>query len=199
MAFLRTSIVDRFGCAARRRWAAWCGVLAVLSAIGTGAFAQTPASAENQLKAVFLFNFAQFVKWPPRVFPEAQAPIVIGVLGDDPFGAYLDELVRGEKIGERPMVVRRFRRGEDLAECQILFVSRSEAGRLDQIVAQLKGRSLLTVGDVDGFARQGGMVRFATDSGKIQLRINMAAVQAADLTISSKLLAHATIVPPGKD
>lgn len=184
-----------------RRWraASWALLALALCVTGGAARGQTPISAENQLKAVFLFNFAQFLDWPASVFPEAKTPVLIGVLGDDPFGSYLDELVKGEKIGERPMVVRRFHRVEDVAGCQILFVSRSESGRLERILAALKGRSILTVGDVEGFASQGGMVRFVTEGGKIQLRINVAAAKAADLTISSKLLAHATILAPGKD
>lgn len=184
-----------------RRWrvASWALLALALCATGGVARAQTPISSENQLKAVFLFNFAQFLDWPANAFPESKSPIVIGVLGDDPFGSYLDDLVKGEKIGERPMVVRRFHRGEDVAGCQILFVSRSESGQLDRILTALKGRCILTVGDVEGFASQGGMVRFATEGGKIQLRINVTAAKAAELTISSKLLAHATILAPGKD
>ncbi len=184
-----------------RRWrTGWCALL-VLMLIATGgvARAQTPISQENQVKAVFLFKLVQFLDWPANAFPESKSPIVIGVLGDDPFGSYLDDLVKGEKIGERPMVVRRFHRVEDVAGCQILFVSRSESGQLNRIFAALKGRCILTVGDVEGFASQGGMVRFATEGGKIQLRINVTAAKAAELTISSKLLALATILAPGKD
>ena len=184
-----------------RRWrvASWALLALALGATSGVARAQTPISSENQLKAAFLFKLAQFLDWPANAFPESKSPIVIGVLGDDPFGSYLDDFVQGEKIGERPMVVQRFRRVEDVATCQILFVSRSEAVRLDKILGTLKGRCILTVGDVEGFASQGGMVRFATEGGKIQLRINVTAAKAAELTISSKLLAHATILAPGKD
>lgn len=201
MAFLKTIVAGRFWRAASRRCRAWSVALLLLAAARPEAPAQTPApvSAENQIKAVFLFNFAQFVEWPPRAFSDAQSPIVIGVLGDDPFGAYLDGLVQGEKIGQRSVIVRRFRRVEDATGCHILFISRSEAGQLERIVAQLKGRCVLTVGDVDGFARRGGIVRFSIENGKSQLRINVEAAKAAELTISSKLLAHAIIVSPGKD
>lgn len=201
MALLTRLVVGGSWRAAQWRCVVLCCMLTFPGATGAQAPAPPPPAitAENQLKAVFLFNFAQFVEWPARTFKEAKEPIVIGMLGDDPFGAYLDELVRDEKIGERPIIVRRYPRVEDVAACHILFISRSEAGQLDKILAQIKARSLLSVGDMDGFNRLGGMVRFATDGGKIQLRINVAAARAAELTISSKLLAHATIVPPGKD
>jgi len=161
--------------------------------------APSAANAEYQVKAVFLFNFAQFVTWPERAFDRPKSPLIIGVLGDDPFGAYLDEVVRGEKVGEREIVARRFRHVEDLSDCHILFVSRSEAGQLDKIIAQLKDRSVLSVSDLDTFNRQGGMVRLVTENSKIRMRINVEAAKAAGLEISSKLLRPATIVKAEKD
>lgn len=158
-----------------------------------------PISAEYQLKAVFLFNFAQFVEWPPRAFAKSNAPLIIAVLGDDPFGTYLDDLVRGEKVGERPLIVRRYPHGDEPADCHIIFICRSESRDLEKILAQLQGRSVLTVSDVDSFTRQGGMVRFVTENGKIRLRINVEAAKACDLTISSKILRPGTIASPGKD
>lgn len=178
---------------------AWFAGLGLLSTIATAATEQTGTSAEYQLKAVFLFNFAQFVEWPATAFREPKSPLIIGVLGEDPFGSYLDELVSGEKIGERPLIVRRYKHVEDIAECHIVFVCRSEARELDKIVTRLKGRSILTVGDVDTFSRQGGMVRFVMENGKVRLRINVEAARSCNLTISSKILRPGTIVTPGKD
>jgi len=159
--------------------------------------AQTAAAGEYQLKAVYLFNFAQFVEWPPQAFTDSQAPLIIGVLGEDPFGAFLDETVRDERVNNRPLAVQRYRRVEEIKSCHILFISRSETDRLGQIFARLKGRSVLTVGDGDGFAQHGGMIRFVTEKNKIRLRINLEAAKAASLTISSKLLRPAEIVNPG--
>lgn len=181
------------------RRAAWLVGLALLGAVAPEASAQTVASKEYQLKAVFLFNFAQFVEWPARSFREADAPLVIGVLGEDPFGAYLDELVTGEKIGNRPLIVRRYKRVEDTTDCHILFVSRSEAEALGEIVAQLKSKSVLTVSDADTFNQKGGMVRLLTENGKIRFKIHVEAAKACELTPSSKILSPATIFTPGKD
>jgi hypothetical protein len=155
---------------------------------GLSLSAQTATSPEYQVKAVFLFNFAQFVDWPPKAFPEAQTPLVIGILGEDLFGSYLDETVRGEKANDRPLVVQRYHRIGEIKTCHVLFISRSESARLEEILAGLKGRSILTVGDTDDFALRGGMIRFVTEKNKIRMRINLEAVKAANLTISSKLL-----------
>ena len=177
-------------------------LLAVLLALTwlAGARAAAPATptAEYQVKAAFLFNFAQFVEWPAKAFPDEQAPIIVGVLGEDPFGSYLDELVQNEKIGNRPLVVRRYRRVEDVADCHILFISRSAGAQFDKTIASLRGRPLLTVGDLDNFCRLGGMVRFVTENGKIRLRVNIESAKDSGLTISSKLLRWATIVTPEK-
>ena len=154
---------------------------------------------EYQIKAVFLFNFAQFVEWPASAFADEHAPLVIGVLGEDPFGDQLDAAVRGERIGARPLVVRRYRHVEDIADCHILFLSSSESDQFDKILAHLKGRPLLTVGDTDNFNRQGGMVRYVTENNKIRLRINVEAAKAGDLVISSKLLRPTMLFTPGKD
>jgi hypothetical protein len=172
----------------------------VLSAwlLSGGLSAQPEPPGEYQLKAVFLFNFAQFVEWPPQAFADAQTPLVIGVLGRDPFGAYLDETVRDEKVNGRSLTVQRYRRVEEIGACHILFISRSEADRLGQILASLKDRNILTVGDADGFTERGGMIRFVIENNKIRLRINLNAAKAARLTISSKLLRPAEIAA-GKD
>jgi len=170
-----------------------CG--AAICGSGPALAAPTPA----QVEAVFLFNFSQFVDWPPQAFSAPDAPIVIGVLGEDPFGATLDEVVRGEVVKGRALIVRRFQSIEQLTDCQILFVGRTQRNHLAPTLAMLKGRSILTVSDLDGFARDGGMIRFVLMDNKIRLRVNLEAAKAAGLTLSSKLLRPAQIVSPGED
>jgi hypothetical protein len=174
-----------------------------LAAATVPAPAQTPAQGsvapEYQVKAVFLFNFAQFVEWPPSAFPDSAAPLVICVFGEDPFGPYLDETVRGETVQAHPLAVQRYHRVEETRGCHILFVGRQEQDRLDEILDTLKGRPALTVSDAEGFAGRGGMIRFVTDRHRIRLRINLEAARDAHLTLSSKLLRPAQIVRTGED
>jgi hypothetical protein len=179
----------------KNRFERWLVVSALLLSSGLNLSAQTTPSREYQVKAVFLFNFAQFVDWPPRAFPEPQTPLVIAVLGDDPFGTYLDETVRGEKANDRPLVVQRYHRVAEIKTCHVLFISRSENDRLEQILGSLKGRTILTVGDSEDFALHEGMIQFITEKNKIRMRINLEAVKAAGLTISSKLLRVAETRP----
>lgn len=164
-----------------------------LAAMSHG-WAQGPARPEYQIKAVFLFNFTLFTQWPAEAFADDTAPIVLGVVGDDPLGSYLDEAVRGEKVDKRPVLVRRARHLENLPPCHLLFVSQSEAARLPQVLAQIRGRPTLTVSEIEGFAQQGGMIQFLREGGKVRLRINPASAKASGLTLSSTLLRSAEII-----
>ena len=168
-------------------------VLAATLFVTTAQQSVAQAFDEYQLKAVFLFNFAQFVEWSGGT-AQPNAPFVIGVLGEDPFDGFLDDTVRGESINNRPFLVQRYRKREEIDHCDILFVSHSEAIRLPEILAAMKGRGVLTVGDTEDFARSGGMVQFVTENKRIKLKINVDAARAANLTISSKLLRPAEIV-----
>jgi len=165
-------------------------------ALLVSAVVSAPAAAfeEYQVKAVFLYNFVQFVEWPMEAFSGADSPVVIGVLGEDPFDGDLDALVRDERVNERPVLVRRYRRVEEVQDCHLLFISRSESDRIEQILASLRGRPILTVNDTEGGAQRGVMIRLVLVESKVRIRINLEAARAANLTLSSKLLRPAEIV-----
>lgn len=156
--------------------------------------AQRPTFNERDVKAVFLLNFAQFVEWPAEAFAESTSPIVIGILGEDPFGRVLDDVVQGEVVKNRRLTVERFQHVDEVDTCHILFISSSETQRYEQILAALQRRSILTVGDREGFAASGGMIRFVTEQNRIRFRVNVAAIKAARLVVSSRLLRAAEIV-----
>ena len=155
--------------------------------------AQRAPFDEREVKAVFLFNFVQFVDWPSQAFSSAESPIVIGVLGDDPFGALLDEVVQGEKVRGRRLTVARFRHVEDIKSCHVLFVSPSEAGMYEHILTTLRAQPTLTVGETPMFTRR-GMIRFVTEQNRVRLEVNIDAAKSVGLTISSNLLRSARIV-----
>jgi YfiR/HmsC-like len=168
-----------------------------LQADGSGGSAPDASLAatptEYEVKAVFVLNFSRFVAWPAQAFTSPRQPFVIGVLGDDPFGAHLDEAVRNEEAGGHPLVVRRFQDIADVRDCQILFIDQSESADLPRILAALDHRSTLTVTDVDGASQRGVMIQFTTVNHQIRLRINDDSARAAGLTISATLLRLAKI------
>ncbi len=160
--------------------------------------AQTSVTREYQVKAAFIFNFTQFVEWPENSFSGNQSPLIIGVLGQNPFGSFLEETVLGEKMNGHPLIVKYYNNVEEVKSCHILFVNLPETNKEEEVNAALKGRSILTVSDAPGFMQAGGMIRFFTKNNKIQFQINLEATKYANLVISSKLLRLAEIFTSGK-
>ena len=158
--------------------------------------AQSVNIREYQIKAAFLFNFLQFVKWPPATFTTPNAPLKIGILGDDPFGSALDDTVEGEAIGGHRLMVVRSPRVEELEDCQLVFVCSSESDHVDEILAELGSKPILTVGEVEGFARKGGDIDFYLVGERVRFEINPQSARRCGLQISSQLLALGRIVAP---
>jgi YfiR/HmsC-like len=151
-------------------------------------------SREPQLKAAYIYNFAQFTQWPAEAFVTADSPIVIGVLASDLMADLLRQTVQGETIGGRKLVVQEYKSLRDLQTCHILFIPQTETASLEKAVAALKGKPILTVSDADRAAQRGAMIRLYPESNKLRLVVNMNALNAANLKVSSKVLRVATIV-----
>jgi hypothetical protein len=184
-----------------RGWMAW----AIWFIWFAFALIQRPAAAtpaplkEYQVKAVFLFNFTQFTVWPAGTFGENDSTLVIGILGSDPFGPILDEVVGGERFQDRPIAIKRFARAEEIPDCRILFIGGVDADEAEKAFALCRKHRILSVGESERFAGKGGMIQFLTRSGKIRLRIDMEPVRAAGLNLSSKLLRLAEVSSAAKD
>jgi hypothetical protein len=157
------------------------------------AAAQAGKPTEYQVKAAYLFNFGKFVKWPEQTSSDHDT-FSICVLGSDPFGKILDSTIAGEQIGGKPVTVRRVTVVSDAGGCRILFVGRSETGRLESILAGLGRSPVLTVSDIDGFANRQGMIQFVMDRDRVRFQVNLSATQKAGLALSSELLKVATAV-----
>jgi len=173
--------------------------------------------SKYETKAGYLLNFAEFIEWPAGAFSDAKSPIVLGVVGKDPFGVELDKL-QGKTVNGRRFEIKRFkgalefrgeetpgRRQDDLAvkqtkklaemkTCHILFITASERNFLPQTLKPFRGASVLTVGETDSFAREGGMITFVDRENNVHLEINLAAAEQARLKISSKLLSLAKVI-----
>lgn len=164
----------------------------------TSIAAQTPPVQGFQIKAVFLLNFTRFVEWPSNAFPTEETPIIIGILGEDPFGPYLDEVLAGEKVNGRSIVVVRYKEITEIDRCHILYINIPESERMENILEPLGERNILTISDSDIFIQKGGIIRFINVNNKIRFQINPEAAKAANINISSKLLSLAEIVALNK-
>ncbi len=160
-------------------------------------FAQAKPTSEYGIKAAFLYNFAKFVEWPPGVLASPKSPLTVCVFGADPFGAVLDDIVRGQTIDTHEIVTHRTNNLEELKACQIIFMSKLEIKYLSDLLDTLKGTSTLLVGEGPGFAEHGGAIQLYMEENKVHFSVNLEAVQRAHLTINSNLLAMAKIVRDG--
>jgi hypothetical protein len=152
-----------------------------------------PTASEPEIKAAFVFNFARFIEWPVDSFAGTDAPFVVGVLGDDPVSNDLTRLYSAKTVSSRSFRIRKLAHGQDLRGCQILFIGASEKKEALAILQSLRGTSVLTIGDTEGFIRQGGAVRFFILDGRMRFEINLDATARAKLNVSSKLLGVAWV------
>lgn len=174
-----------------RRFAFAPPALLALVAVLSSIHAETPLADEYPVKAAFLFNFAKFVEWPADAFKSPADPIAICVLGQNPFGTALEDVVRGKTVANRTFVVREISNAQQASTCQIVFVSASERKHFRFLLDGLKERSILTVGEGDDSTANGGIINFKLKDARVRIEIDPGAAGRAGLRISSKLLSLA--------
>jgi hypothetical protein len=172
---------------------AWAALIAV-SLIATA----HAAPGEYQIKAVFLLNFSRFVEWPATTFESPDAPFVVGVFGEDPFGEDLDQVMQDETVHGRPIVVRRITSPQEAAQCQILFVHQWAGAPMSKVLDAIVATGTLTVSDDEGAAQRGAMIGLVTQNNRVKLQVDANRARDAGLTISSNLLRSAQIVNDGR-
>lgn len=171
-------------------------ILCAFALAGTGwlAAGQSPAP-EYDLKAAFLLNFARFVEWPDLA---PGAPVAICVLGKDPFGKALDEVVENRSAGGRRIVVRRISSAAQLGNCQVVFIA-SQEKHLAEILAAAEKARALTVGESEAFLEEGGIIRLLAGDKRVAFEINLEVASRAGLTISSQLLRVARVTKNSRE
>jgi hypothetical protein len=155
------------------------------------ATAQAERSAEVQIKAAFLYKFGGFVEWPPKVFARPAASFTIGVLGSEAIAAELEQLVAGRTVQDRPVAVRRLKRADALSDVHVLFVGRSEAARLGEVLDAAKGQALLIVTESADALSQGSTINFVQEGNKVRFDVALPQAERASLRISARLLSVA--------
>jgi len=192
--------------AGSRRWVAsrgyrwvllWPGLAVaaafLLSSLLLAGNARASEFDEYAVKAAYLYNFAKFVEWPPEAFANEEAPLLICIAGANPFGDALDTL-SGKRVASHPVEVRHLPAMTGLDPCHIVFVGRAEQGRFKTMLAKLARLPILTVSDIDDFARMGGVIGLIEADQRIRFDINLIVARQANLKLSSQLLKLATIV-----
>jgi hypothetical protein len=169
-------------------------LLLVNSIIPRIAAGQKDSAGEYELKAAMLYNLTLFVEWPPSAYPDPQAPILLCILGRDPFGSSLTSTVSQKTAKGRSVLIRHLQNDNEIRGCHVLYISSSERKTAAQIFSTLNGSSVLTVGEMTQFAAHGGMIQFSLEDQRVRFDINLDAASRAGLKISSKLLVLAQIV-----
>jgi hypothetical protein len=177
-----------------------CRAFATAVMVGlTWAIGASAQPSEYAIKAEFIERFTRFIEWPERAFSSPSAPFVLCVIGNNPFGGYLDRLARDRKIKDRSVRLVVAARMSELTSCHLLFVAASESDRLVSIVERTRGAPVLTIGDTDGFAERGILVNFFLDGDVVRFEINVDEVRRSPLVFSSKLLKLARVVRSPKE
>jgi len=180
-------------------------VLVLVLFVGPQAQSDSTVNREYQIKAAFLYNFIKFVEWPKKKVADANEPMIIGFIGEDPFGNAFEPLEAKDTKGKK-VVIRRFKPWEELKKsgekdkssleqqveaiqkCHLLFICPSEEKNLEEVLNLVKGHSVLTVGETNGFLETGGIINFVMEEKKVRFEINVATAKQTKLQIRSQLL-----------
>ncbi len=149
---------------------------------------------EYHVKAAFLFHFAQLVDWPADALGDKNKPFTFCMIGQDSFDGGLEATLAGKAIGSRTLQIRHLKQAHDVPGCQLVFIGGRERKRTALWLSAIKDEAVLTMGESDDFAKEGGMIGFCMENEKVRFEINVDAAARANLKISSRLLLLAKTV-----
>lgn len=158
-------------------------------------------SREYQIKAAFLYNFMQFVDWPEEKVSDTNDPIILGIIGDDPFGDAFKPIESKRIKGKKSLIKRyegieKLKKSDDkgqskielIRQCHLLFICSSEKENLKDVINLVSGYDILTVGETPNMLESGGIVNFLLDENKVRFEINLSTARRENIKIRSQLL-----------
>jgi hypothetical protein len=173
-----------------------CRLIATLAAmvtVGSAVGAQTPSS-EAQVKAAFLYNFLKFVEWPPDVFLTPQDSLIVGIVGGGSTADAAAQFLDGKPVQGRAVAIRRLKDEGPRPTVHAIFIGDADASRARRLLESVANAAVLSIGEREDFAEDGGVIGLTVEAQKVRFEINTDAAATAGLKISSKLLALARIV-----
>ena len=162
-------------------------LLALLPAVSA-----TRSEDERAVRAAYVFNVSRFVEWPSE-----KRELMICFIGTRGTGEFLQWMLDGKMSESRPINVKLFPSEDELPQCSILYIAESEEKNIHNTLLKMEGKSILTIGEADSFARDGGMVGLVEAGDQIHMQVNPEAAQRAGIKIGQRLLNLALIVRPG--
>jgi hypothetical protein len=195
MCSLKQSLPTGRSDAARTGSNRWLGrlltVALLLMVVSPGSAAD---SKEYQLKAAFIYNFTKFVEWPAHRFPETNSPIIIGILGKNPFNDELEKIIKDRNVNGHGIVVKNIISPAEATSVHLVFVSAGEEEKWEGVLKSFQKTAILTVGESEKFAASGGMINFTRQADKVRFEINQDSTDEAGLKVNAQLLKLATTV-----
>ena len=177
--------------ARRARFMRPAGLAWLCLCLCAGAARSQPTPLERQVKAAYLYKFATFVEWPDGSFTRPDAPLYIGVAGNEALAEQAEQMTSGRMVGSHPLAIRKIRRGDSLSGIHILFVGSADTAAMAELLAAARSRSLLTVSDAEDGATLGSMVNFVVADERLRFEVMLKNVAPSRLRISARMLAAA--------
>lgn len=169
-------------------------VLVLMTVISIAMASDGPVE-EYRLKSSFLFTTCKFVQWPEsqEMISNPYRAIIMAVLGKLPEGSAI--LIPSNKtIGKRNVVVTQITELEEIDNCNILFITTSEAYRINEIMRRVGEKQILTVGDTPGLCKRGVILNFFIKDKKIAFEFNPSAAKKAKIQMDSFFYARGVLV-----
>lgn len=153
---------------------------------------EAPAQiGETRLKSIWLEKFSKFIEWPAN---DSLDYFTITILGEGVINGYLEEIYKNRTIKNKPVKIKVIDKVDSLEACNILFVNAEQAKELDKILDKVKSKPILTIGDTQGFAKQGVIINFYLEQNKVRFELNISAAKSSGLDVDFRLLEAAKIV-----
>lgn len=174
----------------------WIGRICLAFFVSAGFFSSFPAGVptEDEVKAAFLYNFTKFIEWPDKAFSSPRDPLVVCVWDNQILQELADRTFQGRTTGIRHFLVRGDNESRNPEGCHLLFLGSKDPDRLNQDLAAVHGRPILTVGDAPGFCAAGGMIGLYQEGRRLRFEIKVSVGEAEGLKFNSNLLQLARLV-----
>lgn len=149
---------------------------------------------EYELKAAILFNFVRYTKWPKDAFRNTKSPLIVAVVGKDPFGNRLSMAFKGKKIGGRSVLIRHYPSAKDIGPVHVLILGDLDKKERKRCIEKIKRKPVLTIADTGGAEAMGTIIGFYREGKRIKFEIAPSRVKDARLKMRSQVFNSARIV-----